>query len=176
MEGLMQLVMTMHERAYEEVDSGYDLPQGELWRHSAGFAAADLLVSTISDAGEVFTAALPTTSATYSGRLREEDLGTNGWWPKALCLVAEYIVLDQSCRHRRKNFAKNGRCPRSWSMRSVGTTIRKTATNTVARRRGACGHAWGAGSLRKGRTIQSLNRRWRPALDVNQSHIDKPAE
>ena len=59
---LLQLVMTMCMSALmKKPVPGYDLPRGELWRHSVAVSeAADLLVAdlSINGADEVFTAAL----------------------------------------------------------------------------------------------------------------------
>jgi putative nucleotidyltransferase with HDIG domain len=59
---LLQLVMTMCMSALmKKPISGYDLPQGELWRHSvAASVGADVLVKSLGlgSADEVFTAAL----------------------------------------------------------------------------------------------------------------------
>ena len=59
---LLQLVMTMCMSALmKKPVPGYDLPQGELWRHSVAVSvAADLLIASLSinDVDEVFTAAL----------------------------------------------------------------------------------------------------------------------
>ena len=59
---LLQLVMTMCMSALmKKPIPGYDLPQGELWRHSVAVSvAADLLIASlnINDVDEVFTAAL----------------------------------------------------------------------------------------------------------------------
>ncbi len=59
---LLKLVMTMCMSALmKKPVPGYDLPRGELWRHSVAVGvAADILVKSlaISDADEIFTAAL----------------------------------------------------------------------------------------------------------------------
>ncbi len=59
---LLKLVMTMCMSALmKKPVPGYDLPRGELWRHSVAVGvAADILVKalSVSDADEIFTAAL----------------------------------------------------------------------------------------------------------------------
>jgi putative nucleotidyltransferase with HDIG domain len=59
---LLQIVMTMCMSALmKRAIPGYDLPQGELWRHSvASSVAADILVKSLGTSGadEAFTAAL----------------------------------------------------------------------------------------------------------------------
>jgi putative nucleotidyltransferase with HDIG domain len=59
---LLQLVMTMcMSKVMKEPVAGYDLPQGELWRHSVAVSvAAEAVVKAlkIPEAEEVFTAAL----------------------------------------------------------------------------------------------------------------------
>jgi putative nucleotidyltransferase with HDIG domain len=97
---LLQLVMTMCMSALmKKPVPGYDLPRGELWRHSVAVSmAADLLVRSlsISDADEVFTAALlHDIGKLVLGDYVQGDLDKiQGMTAKGISFeVAEYIVL-----------------------------------------------------------------------------------
>jgi putative nucleotidyltransferase with HDIG domain len=114
---LLQLVMTMCMSALMKKSiPGYDLPRGELWRHSVAVSvAADLLVRSlcISDADEVFTAALlHDIGKLVLGDYVQEDLEKiEVIVAKGISFeVAEYIVLGT-------NHADIGaRILQSWSL------------------------------------------------------------
>jgi putative nucleotidyltransferase with HDIG domain len=97
---LLQLVMTMCMSALmKKPVPGYDLPRGELWRHSIAVSvAADLLVRSlrINNADEVFTAALlHDIGKLVLGDYVQEDLEKiEGMVAKGISFeVAEYVVL-----------------------------------------------------------------------------------
>jgi putative nucleotidyltransferase with HDIG domain len=100
---LLQLVMTMCMSAImKQPVPGYDLPRGELWRHSVSVSvAADLLVTSLSitEADEVFTAALLHDIGKMAlGNYVAEDLGKiNAMAAKGISFeVAEYVVLGMN--------------------------------------------------------------------------------
>jgi putative nucleotidyltransferase with HDIG domain len=114
---LLQLVMTMCMSAImKKPVPGYDLPQGELWRHSVAVSvAADLLVKSLSidDADEVFTAALlhdigkMVLGSYVLGDLDKiEEMVTKG----ISFEVAEYVVLGTN------HPAVGARILQSWSL------------------------------------------------------------
>lgn len=97
---LIQLVMTMCMSALmNKPIPGYDLPRGELWRHSITVSiAAEILVKflKIAEAEEVFTAALlHDVGKLILGGYVQEDLQTiDDMVNKGISFeVAEYIVL-----------------------------------------------------------------------------------
>jgi putative nucleotidyltransferase with HDIG domain len=97
---LIQMVLTMcMSPVMRKAVPGYDLPNGELWRHSvAASVAAEVLVKSlrISDGDEVFTAALlHDVGKLVMGRYVREDLGEiEKMASKGISFeVAEYIVL-----------------------------------------------------------------------------------
>ncbi len=97
---LLQLVMTMCMSALmKKPVPGYDLPRGELWRHSVAVSvAADTVVKALSlaEADEVFTAALlHDIGKLVLGAYVNQDLGRiEQIVDKGISFdVAEYIVL-----------------------------------------------------------------------------------
>lgn len=97
---LIQLVMTMcMSDLMKDSVVGYDLPKGELWRHSIAVSvAADELVKglKISEAEEVFTAALlhDIGKLILGEYVREDMPKINAMVEKGISFeVAEYIVL-----------------------------------------------------------------------------------
>ena len=114
---LLQLTMTMCMSALMKKPlPGYDLPRGELWRHSVAVSvAADILVKSLSitNADEVFTAALlHDIGKLVLGDYVQEDLGKiEQMVGKGISFeVAEYIVLGT-------NHAQIGaRILQSWSL------------------------------------------------------------
>jgi putative nucleotidyltransferase with HDIG domain len=97
---LLQLVMTMCMSALmKKPVPGYDLPRGELWRHSVAVSvAADTVVDALSlaEADEVFTAALlHDIGKLVLGSYVDQDLGQiEQIVDKGISFeVAEYIVL-----------------------------------------------------------------------------------
>ncbi|HSM89698.1 MAG TPA: HDOD domain-containing protein [Desulfobacterales bacterium] len=114
---LLQLVMTMCMSALmKKPVPGYDLPRGELWRHSVAVSvAADLLVKSlsISDADEVFTAALlHDIGKLVLGDYVQEDLEKiEGMVSKGISFeVAEYVVLGTN------HAAIGARILQNWSL------------------------------------------------------------
>lgn len=114
---LLQLVMTMCMSALmKKPIPGYDLPQGELWRHSVAVSvAADLLIASlnINDVDEVFTAALlhdigkmVLGSYVLEDLAKIEDMVTKG----ISFEVAEYVVLGTN------HAAVGARILQSWSL------------------------------------------------------------
>ena len=115
---LIQLVMTMcMSDLMKDSVAGYDLPKGELWRHSIAVSvAADVLVKSlqISEAEEVFTAALlHDIGKLVLGDYVQEDM------PKIEAMVAkgisfevaEYIVLGTDHAEIGSNILKNWSFP-----------------------------------------------------------------
>jgi len=97
---LIQLVMTMCMSALmNKPIPGYDLPRGELWRHSITVSiAAEILVKflKIAEAEEVFTAALlhDVGKLILGGYVQEDLQAIDDMVNKGISFeVAEYIVL-----------------------------------------------------------------------------------
>ena len=114
---LLQLVMTMCMSAImKKPIPGYDLPQGELWRHSVAVSiAADLLIASlnINDVDEVFTAALlHDIGKMVLGSYVLEDLAKiKEMVSKGISFeVAEYVVLGTN------HAAIGARILQSWSL------------------------------------------------------------
>jgi len=114
---LLQLVMTMCMSALmKRPVAGYDLPRGELWRHSVAVSvAANLLVASlrIRDADEVFTAALlHDIGKLVLGSYVQEDLAQiEAMVAKGISFeVAEYIVLGTN------HAAIGARILQNWSL------------------------------------------------------------
>ncbi len=114
---LLQLVMTMCMSALmKKPIPGYDLPQGELWRHSVAVSvAADLLIASlnINDVDEVFTAALlHDIGKMVLGSYVLEDLAKiKEMVSKGISFeVAEYVVLGTN------HAAIGARILQSWSL------------------------------------------------------------
>lgn len=97
---LIQLVMTMcMSDLMKDSVEGYDLPKGELWRHSIAVSvASDVLVKglKISEADEVFTAALlhDIGKMVLGDYVKEDMPKIDAMVAKGISFeVAEYIVL-----------------------------------------------------------------------------------
>jgi len=97
---LLQLVMTMcMSTVMKKPVAGYDLPQGELWRHSLAVSvAAETVVKAlkIPEAEEVFTAALlhDVGKLVLGGFVKDELAQINALVAKDMPFeVAEYIVI-----------------------------------------------------------------------------------
>ena len=97
---LLQLVMTMcMSTVMKKPVDGYDLPQGELWRHSLAVSvAAETVVKAlkIPEAEEVFTAALlhDVGKLVLGGFVKDELAQINALVAKDMPFeVAEYIVI-----------------------------------------------------------------------------------
>ena len=97
---LFQLVMTLcMSTLMKKPVPGYDLPQGELWRHSIAVSvAAENIVKTlkIPDADEVFTAALlhDVGKLILGGFVKEDLADIEGMVSKGITFdVAEHMVL-----------------------------------------------------------------------------------
>jgi putative nucleotidyltransferase with HDIG domain len=97
---LIQLVMTMcMSDLMKDSVEGYDLPKGELWRHSIAVSvASDVLVKglNISEADEVFTAALlhDIGKLVLGDYVKEDMPKIDAMVAKGISFeVAEYIVL-----------------------------------------------------------------------------------
>lgn len=114
---LLQLVMTMCMSALmKKPIAGYDLPQGELWRHSvAASIGADILVKALDLEGaeEAFTAALlhDVGKIVLGDFVRQELDAIRGMVGKGITFeVAEFIVIGT-------NHAEVGaRILKSWSL------------------------------------------------------------
>jgi putative nucleotidyltransferase with HDIG domain len=114
---LLQLVMTMCMSAImKKPIPGYELPRGELWRHSVAVSvAADLLIASlnINDVDEVFTAALlHDIGKMVLGSYVLEDLEKiKEMVSKGISFeVAEYVVLGTN------HAAIGARILQSWSL------------------------------------------------------------
>jgi len=114
---ILQLAMTMcMSTLMKKPVPGYDLPHGELWRHSvAASVAAEALVRFLSleDADEAFTAALLHDIGKFVlGNCVREDLEKiKEMVAKGLSFeVAEYIVLGMNHAH------VGGRILKNWSL------------------------------------------------------------
>jgi putative nucleotidyltransferase with HDIG domain len=114
---LLQLVMTMCMSAImKKPIPGYELPRGELWRHSVAVSvAADLLIASlnINDVDEVFTAALlHDIGKMVLGSYVLEDLAKiKEMVSKGISFeVAEYVVLGTN------HAAIGARILQSWSL------------------------------------------------------------
>lgn len=184
---LLQLVMTMCMSALmKKPVPGYDLPRGELWRHSVAVSvAADLLVKSlsISDADEVFTAALlHDIGKLVLGDYVQEDLEKiEGMVTKGISFeVAEFVVLGTNHATIGARILQNWSLPQelvnavSWHHDPENcdhycllSDVVHIA-NIVGRRVG----------FRKGRDGQALEPSLEVAerLGVNQGHIDALAE
>jgi len=184
---LLQLVMTMCMSALmKKPVPGYDLPRGELWRHSVAVSvAADLLVKSlsISDADEVFTAALlHDIGKLVLGDYVQEDLEKiEGMVTKGISFeVAEFVVLGTNHATIGARILQNWSLPQelvnavSWHHDPENcdhycllSDVVHIA-NIVGRRVG----------VRKGRDGQALEPSLEVAerLGVNQGHIDALAE
>ena len=97
---LLQLVMTMcMSTVMKKPVAGYDLPQGELWRHSLAVSvAAETVVKAlkIPEAEEVFTAALlhDVGKLVLGGFVKDELAQINALVAKDMPFeVAEYIII-----------------------------------------------------------------------------------
>ena len=97
---LLQLVMTMcMSTVMKKPVDGYDLPQGELWRHSLAVSvAAETVVKAlkIPEAEEVFTAALlhDVGKLVLGGFVKDELAQINALIAKDMPFeVAEYIII-----------------------------------------------------------------------------------
>ena len=115
---LFQLVMTMcMSDLMKDSIAGYDLPKGELWRHSIAVSiAADVLVKSlqISEAEEVFTAALlHDIGKLVLGDYVQEDIPKiDAMVEKGISFeVAEYIVLGTDHAEIGSNILKNWSFP-----------------------------------------------------------------
>jgi putative nucleotidyltransferase with HDIG domain len=115
---LLQLVMTMCMSALmKKPVPGYDLPRGELWKHSVAVSvAADVLVKSlrISDADEVFTAALlHDIGKLVLGDFVREDLEKiEQMVEKGLSFeVAEYVVIGTNHAEIGARILKNWALP-----------------------------------------------------------------
>jgi putative nucleotidyltransferase with HDIG domain len=97
--------------------AGYDLPKGELWRHSIAVSvAADVLVKSlqISEADEVFTAALlhDIGKMVLGDYVKEDMPKIDAMVAKGISFeVAEYIVLGTDHAEIGANILKNWSFP-----------------------------------------------------------------
>jgi putative nucleotidyltransferase with HDIG domain len=184
---LMQLVMTMCMSALMKKSiPGYDLPRGELWRHSVAVSvAADLLVKSLSigDADEVFTAALlHDIGKLVLGDYVQEDLEKiKVMVAKGISFeVAEYIVLGTNHADIGARILKNWALPQelvnavSWH-HDPEDCDKFCLLSDVVHVANVVGRRVGFGKGRNGQAVEpSLEVIER--LDINQNHIDKLAE
>ena len=115
---LIQLVTTMcMSDLMKDSVAGYDLPKGELWRHSIAVSvAADVLVKSlqISEAEEVFTAALlhDIGKLVLGDYVKEDMPKIDAMVAKGISFeVAEYIVLGTDHAEIGSNILKNWSFP-----------------------------------------------------------------
>jgi putative nucleotidyltransferase with HDIG domain len=115
---LIQLVMTMcMSDLMKDSVAGYDLPKGELWRHSIAVSvASDVLVRglEISEADEVFTAALlhDIGKLVLGDYVKEDMPKIDAMVAKGISFeVAEYIVLGTDHAEIGANILKNWSFP-----------------------------------------------------------------
>jgi putative nucleotidyltransferase with HDIG domain len=184
---LLQLVMTMCMSALmKKPVPGYDLPRGELWRHSVAVSvAADLLVRSlrISNADEVFTAALlHDIGKLVLGDYVQEDLEKiEGMVAKGISFeVAEYIVLGTNHATIGARILQNWSLPQelvnavSWH-HDPDTCDKYCLLSDVVHVANIVGRRVGFGKGRDGQALEpSLEVAER--LGVNQSHIDALAD
>ena len=184
---LLQLVMTMCMSALmKKPVPGYDLPRGELWRHSVAVSvAADLLVKSlsISDADEVFTAALlHDIGKLVLGDYVQEDLEKiEGMVTKGISFeVAEFVVLGTNHATIGARILQNWSLPQelvnavSWH-HDPENCNHYCMLSDVVHIANIVGRRVGFG---KGRDRQALEPSLEVAerLGVNQGHIDALAE
>lgn len=184
---LLQLVMTMCMSALmKKPVPGYDLPRGELWRHSVAVSvAADLLVKSlsISDADEVFTAALlHDIGKLILGDYVQEDLEKiEGMVTKGISFeVAEYVVLGTNHATIGARILQNWSLPQelvnavSWH-HDPESCDHYCLLSDVVHVANIVGRRVGFG---KGRDGQALEPSLEVAecLGINQNHIDTLAE
>jgi putative nucleotidyltransferase with HDIG domain len=184
---LLQLVMTMCMSALmKKPVPGYDLPRGELWRHSVAVSvAADLLVKSlsISDADEVFTAALlHDIGKLILGDYVQEDLEKiEGMVTKGISFeVAEYVVLGTNHATIGARILQNWSLPQelvnavSWH-HDPESCDHYCLLSDVVHVANIVGRRVGFGKGRDGQALEpSLEVAER--LGVNQNHIDTLAE
>jgi len=184
---LLQLVMTMCMSALmKKPVPGYDLPRGELWRHSVAVSvAADLLVKSlsISDADEVFTAALlHDIGKLILGDYVQEDLEKiEGMVTKGISFeVAEYGVLGTNHATIGARILQNWSLPQelvnavSWH-HDPESCDHYCLLSDVVHVANIVGRRVGFGKGRDGQALEpSLEVAER--LGVNQNHIDTLAE
>jgi len=184
---LLQLVMTMCMSALmKKPVPGYDLPRGELWRHSVAVSvAADLLVKSlsISDADEVFTAALlHDIGKLVLGDYVQEDLEKiEGMVSKGISFeVAEYVVLGTNHAAIGARILQNWSLPRelvnavSWH-HDPESCDHYCLLSDVVHVANIVGRRVGFGKGRNGQVLEpSLEVAER--LGINQNHIDTLAE
>jgi putative nucleotidyltransferase with HDIG domain len=184
---LMQLVMTMCMSALMKKSiPGYDLPRGELWRHSVAVSvAADVLVKSlsISDADEVFTAALlHDIGKLVLGDYVQEDLEKiEAMVAKGISFeVAEYIVLGTNHADIGARILQSWALPQdlvnavSWH-HDPESCDKYCLLSDVVHVANVVGRRVGFGKGRNGQTLEpSLEVVER--LGITQSHIDKLAE
>jgi putative nucleotidyltransferase with HDIG domain len=165
---------------------GYDLPRGELWRHSVAVSvAADLLVKSlsISDADEVFTAALlHDIGKLVLGDYVQEDLEKiEGMVSKGISFeVAEYVVLGTNHAAIGARILQNWSLPRelvnavSWH-HDPESCDHYCLLSDVVHVANIVGRRVGFGKGRNGQVLEpSLEVAER--LGINQNHIDTLAE
>lgn len=184
---LLQLVMTMCMSALmKKPVPGYDLPRGELWRHSVAVSvAADLLVKSlsISDADEVFTAALlHDIGKLILGDYVQEDLEKiEGMVTKGISFeVAEYVVLGTNHATIGARILQNWSLPQelvnavSWH-HDPESCDHYCLLSDVVHVANIVGRRVGFGKGRDGQALEpSLEVAER--LGINQNHIDTLAE
>ena len=184
---LMQLVMTMCMSALMKKSiPGYDLPRGELWRHSIAVSvAADLLVKSlsVSDADEVFTAALlHDIGKLILGDYVQDDLeNIEVMVDKGISFeVAEFIVLGTNHAHIGARILQSWALPQelvnavSWH-HDPESCDKYCLLSDVVHVANVVGRRVGFGNGRSGQTLEpSLEVIER--LGINQSHLDKLAE
>ena len=184
---LLQLVMTMCMSALmKKPVPGYDLPRGELWRHSVAVSvAADLLVKSlsISDADEVFTAALlHDIGKLVLGDYVQEDLEKiEGMVTKGISFeVAEFVVLGTNHATIGARILQNWSLPQelvnavSWH-HDPENCDHYCMLSDVVHIANIVGRRVGFGKGRDGQALEpSLEVAER--LGVNQGHIDALAE
>lgn len=184
---LLQLVITMCMSALMKRSiPGYDLPRGELWRHSVAVSvAADLLVTSLSigNADEVFTAALlHDIGKLVLGDYVQEDLEKiEVMVAKGISFeVAEYIVLGTNHADIGARILQNWALPQdlvnavSWH-HDPENCDKYCLLSDVVHVANVVGRRVGFGKSRSGQALEpSLEVVER--LDVDQSHMDKLAE
>ena len=120
---LLQLVMTLcMSTLMKKPVPGYDLPQGELWRHSIAVSiAAENIVKAlkIPDADEVFTAALlhDVGKLVLGGFVKDDLNDIEEMVDKGITLdVAEHIILGTNHAEVGATYSSSGRFPKTSSM------------------------------------------------------------
>ena len=184
---LLQLVMTMcMSTLMNKPVPGYDLPQGEFWRHSVAVSvAAELLIRflSIDDADQVFTAALLHDIGKFVlGNCVQEDLNKiEEMVGKGLSFeVAEYIVLGMNHAHVGARILKNWSLPQklvsavSWH-HDPEKCEHDCVFSDVVHVANMVAHRAGFGKGRDGRSVE-LSFEVIERLDINEGQLQHLAE